>query len=405
MPPPTREHLLDRSPFAERLNGLLAHAWARGWCEDPPLTAEALWAKASRGFQPADEAGGRSADEVEDFRTRLERLTDSIRGDADLNPLGRTIAHGQLVRVIRQRLALGRLWRARPHVLDTPLAPPIIVVGQMRSGTTRLHRLLSADPRFSSTRFCDSWLPVPSRIDLRRWQGAGALWFARLLNPWLDTLHPFGSARVDEELGWLAAALDHCAYEAQWRIPAYTAWSEARGALPVYREFARILATDAAHRGNAALPRVLKVPQFSEDLAELLQVFPTARVIRCQRDAEAVVTSTVSLCANQMAMQSDSISIPELEREARRKLALREARTDAALARFAGRVATAEFDALQRDWRGSIAAIYRTLGLEVTPAAWAAMERECAAAASDPHHHHRQDLQRLAPRRLDPSLS
>ena len=35
---------------------------------------------------------------------------------------------------IRTRHALGRMWRERPELARTPLAPPIVVVGQMRVG-------------------------------------------------------------------------------------------------------------------------------------------------------------------------------------------------------------------------------------------------------------------------------
>lgn len=326
--------------------------------------------------------------------------------EADLNPLGRTVAHGQLVRVIRQRLALGRLWRRRPEVLTTRLAPPILVVGQMRSGTTRLHRLLSADPAFTATRFCDSWMPVPGTPDLRWLKGGLALLLARVLNPWLDSLHPFGARRADEELGWLASALDHCAYEAQWHIPTFTRWSEERDAAPVYREFARILATDAAHHANHRRPRVMKVPQFSEDLSTLLAVFPDARVVISRRDPEQVWQSAVSLCANQMAMYSNTVSLEWLEAECRRKIALRADRIDAGLQGFSGRVAVADFEAVQSDWRASVADIYRALGMKLTSAALAAMEREAAANERSPHLHHRADMRRMAPPvRLGPSLS
>lgn len=393
---PRRTHLLARAPLADRMIVWLEQAWARGWCDEPTLDPEALWSKAARGFDLRDEASGRSPHEVADFRERLERLTASIRGEADLNALGRTIAHGQLVRVIRQRLALGRLWRQRPEVLETPLAPPILVVGQMRSGTTRLHRMLAADRRFSATRFCDSWLPVPSRPDWRRAQAGASLLLARAVNPWLDTLHPFGAGRADEELGWLASALDHCAYEAQWRIPSYTAWSEERGADSVYAEFARLLATDAAHHGKAARPRVMKVPQFAEDLAVLLKTFPSARVVVSHRASGEVAHSALSLVANQMALQSDSVDLAWLRNECARKIALREQRMRAGLANFDGRVAVAQFAHLQEDWRGAIAGVYCALGLEITREAWRALEREQAAAARQPHRQHQEQLRQIA---------
>ena len=387
-----RPHPLARGPLVGKLDRLLGRLWAQGLCQRPSLDPGLLWAKALRQAPAAGEAGGRSEAEVADFRERLERLCAALEEEADLTNLGRTIAHGQLVRVLRQRLQLGALWLKQPDLPATPLAPPIIVVGQMRGGTTRIHRLLAADPAHAATRFCDSWHavpPRPGRPDLRPlWSGL-TLAFARRLDPWLDTIHPFGATRPDEELGWLAAALDHCAYEAQWRIPGYSLWSEARDPAPVYTEFARLLATDAATRRNADRPRVLKVPQFAEDLPALLTRFPQARVVVARRDQEDVVASAVSLVANQRAMQSATADLGCIEAECRRKVALREHRMAQALACFTGPLAEVDFAALDSDWEGEIARAYEALGLPLTPAALAAMRAEQGRAARQPHHTHK----------------
>jgi len=384
----------------DRLNGWLEQAWRRGLCSRPPLDPEALWAKACRTAPSDGEHGGRTAEDAADFRLRLDRLCAALESEAALNPLGRTIAHGQLVRVIRQRLHLGALWQARPELTATPLAPPILVVGQMRGGTTRVHRLLAADPAHAATRFCASWHPLPPRSalapDLRPLWSAMMLGFARRLDPWLDTIHPFGTTRPDEELGWLAAALSPCAYEAQWRVPSFTRWSEERDPAPIYREFARILATDAAHRRNAGRPRVLKVPQFAEDLPALLARFPQARVVVARRDPEDVVRSAASLVANQMAMQSDQADLAWIEAECRRKVALREERLGAALAGVKGPLAEVEFTALDGDWQSVIAAIYRQLGLVLRPEALAAMGTEQGRAAQSPHTAHARVYRRFA---------
>ena len=390
MASPPRPHPLARAPLVDTLNRWLERAWEHGWLAHPPLDPEALWAKAARGFSTEDEAGGRCEEDIADFRARLARLAQSLEREARLNPLGRCIAHGQLVRAIRHRLALGRLWRARPGLLETGLAPPLLVIGQMRGGTTRVHRLLAADPAHCATRCCDSWHPVPRTPDPRPFRSAAELALARRLDPWLDTIHPFGAARADEELGWLAAALDHCAYEAQWRVPAFTMWSEARDPAPVYREFARVLRTDAAHRRNARRPRVMKVPQFAEDLGPLLARFPDARVVIARRCGEETLRSSVSLVANQMAIQSDTVELGAIEAEWRRKIALREARAEAALAGFAGPVARIDFARLDADWRAEIAAVYAALGLPLTAPALAAMTRETAGAS--PHRDHARQL-------------
>ena len=165
----------------------------------------------------------------------------------------------------------------------------------------------------------------------------------------LDALHPFGATRIDEEIGWLATALSPATFEAQWHIPSFVAWSEARDPGPVYAEFARILRTDAATMGNTDRPRVLKCPQFAEDLPALLQHFPGARLVVTHRDAAAIVESSVSLVASQMAPQSTRRDLSAITAEWQRKLALRQQRIERALAGFAGQVAHVDFDRLNVD--------------------------------------------------------
>lgn len=395
--PPERPHPLARAPLVDRACAGLERAWDKGWLPPPSIDPDDLWQRAAKGFDPADESAGRSSEDVTDFRERLSSLCASVADEARLNALGKTMAHGQIVRVIRQRLGLGRLWRQRPELLETPLAPPIIIVGQMRSGTTRIHRLLAADPTHAATRFCDSWYPVPRRIDMRPLWGGMMLFMARQLDPWIDALHPMGAMRAEEELGWLASALGHSTYDTQWRIPAFAAFCEARDAVPLYREFARILRSDAAHHGNAARTRVLKVPQFAEELPALLAQFPDARLVVASRHDEDVLRSACSVVANQMTIQSDHVDLGWIDAEWRRKLELRHSRVKAALAGFTGAVAHVHFDELGLDWEAEIARIYAELGIEPSPAALAAMRKEVRLSEGGVHFEHAAQLRGFNP--------
>ena len=390
---PPRPHPLTRSRAAERMNALLGISWARGWSPRPDLTADAIMAAGSKGFDASDEAGGRSAAEVADFRTRLGILARSLEEEAQLNNLGRTVAYGMLTRCVRQRFALGRLWRQRPELLTTQLVPPIIVIGQMRGGTTRIHRLLAADPAHSATRFCDSWNPVPERPDLRPVKGAAALRMARVLNPWLDVLHPMTATGVEEELGWLAVGLSGSAFYTQWHIPTFTRWGEQADPLPVYSELARILRTDAAHHGTAHRTRVLKVPEFAEALPALLRTWPDARVVVAQRDPGEVADSAASLVAAQMAPQTDNADYAVIRAEWVRKTALREFRIATHLKGCANPIAAVDFRELDADWQAAVRGIYQALGLPLSDDALRAMQRTQRTALHDALQEHRRQRQ------------
>ena len=392
---PLRDSLFATSKFATRLDHLIATVWRKGWDDKPPLDPDYLWAIGSKGYSPEDETSIRSAEEVSDFRERLAKLCQSLDAQADLNALGHTMAYGQLRNAIRRRHALGRLWHQQSEAARTEIAAPIIVLGQMRSGTTRMQRLLAADPKHAGTRFCDSHDPVPRFPDWRPLKAQAALALARRINPWLDMLHPFGATRTDEEIGWLSAALSPAAFEAQWRIPAYLAFSEARESTMIYREFARILRTDAAHRRNAGQARVLKCPQFHEDAAALLAQFPDARLVVCKRDTADVLSSSLSLVASQMAFQSRSHDEARLEGHWRQKIALRSQRCNAALASFQGPVAFVDFEEMNRDWRAVMTDVYSTLELDLSDETLQVMAREVARDSGGAHRHHSIQLKRI----------
>ena len=392
---PPRPHLFARSSFAQASDRFIRHVWERGWDEKPPLEPEYLWKVGSEGYSPEDENSIRSDLEVADFRLRLERLCTALNEEADLNALGHTMAYGQLRSAIRKRHALGRLWRGDPKIAETEIAPPIIVMGQMRSGTTRVQRLMAADPQFSGTRFCDSHDPVPTSPDIRPLKASAALFMARRVNPWLDTFHPFGATRTDEEIGWLASALSPATFEAQWRIPSFIAFSEARDPSPVYAEFARLLRTDSATGGTAHRPRILKCPQFSEDAEALLRAFPDARVICCTRSDDKVHQSAVSMVASQMAFQSDTHCGEALSTEWQRKMTLREERLKAALAKFDGAISHVSFDVLNADPLAAMADVYNDLGLTFDHRSAKAIVDESAQAETSAHHGHKGQIESL----------
>ncbi|MFN2101205.1 sulfotransferase [Altererythrobacter sp. MF3-039] len=394
---PPRNHPLESSATARRMEAFFAWTWDSGLSEKPPLDPEYLWERGASGFASQDEHSGRSPDDVEDFRQRLEKLCISLGEEADLNALGHAMAYGQLRNAIAKRHRLGKLWRDRPHLLETAIAPPIIVVGQMRSGTTRLHRLLAADPAHAGTMFCNSIEPVPSEpVDWRALKARMALAMARSVNPWLETMHPFGAMRVDEELGWLALSLSPCALEAQYRIPSFLEWSEARDSGPIYHEFARILRVDSALEENADRPRILKCPQFSEDLAALLDQFPDSRLVIARRKQSEMLESSVSMVASQMGCQTDSADVGQIRSEWRRKLALRETRMEQALRTFAGPTSAVDFETLGEDWESEITRVYRELDIELEAAALEAMRAEMAQSTRDGHHGHREQIESFA---------
>lgn len=366
------------------VNRMLLRLWRSGLAPEPLLEEQALLRAALGGGAVVRCLGDDQA-----WREPLQLLLRSLREEADLNPLGRTIAHAQIVDALRARRRAQALWRRHPEIARRPIEAPVIVLGSMRSGTTRIHRLLACDPRFAHTRLFETMAPVPHhRPDRRPAKAAAVLALLRWLNPALDAIHPTGPWQPEEEFGLFNFSFASAQLEAQWRVPTFARWWEAAPMDGVYRDFAMLLRTIGWHRGDPpAKIWLLKAPQFLQDLQTVLAAFPDARLICLHRDPAQVVASSASLVWNQMRIQSDTADPRWIGAEWERKTRLRLERTE--------RVRAAnpqvpqidvDYDAVSRDWRGEVRRIYAFLGLDLPQPVERRMERYLAGARAHRHH-------------------
>ena len=188
----------DPAPVEElanvrRLNNLLTAAWKHGFASKPPLDAGRIVERAIQAEHGPLASG--------EWETGLRLLSHDLQDHARLNPLGRTIAHGLLVRILRQRIRATALWQGHRDIASIPIQRPIILMGHMRSGTTRLHRLLSCDPRFSCTRTHENLQPVRRNHAAAIVQTSALLGVMNLCNPRLAQIHPVRASDAEEEYG------------------------------------------------------------------------------------------------------------------------------------------------------------------------------------------------------------
>lgn len=363
----------------------LAASWSSGLTVRPTLDPDALVVQAVRA-ERLDDFG------PDHWREPFRVLAESLADEAQLNPVGLMLAHGQLLKALRGRLRAHELWRRRPEVLERPIPAPVVVLGSMRSGTTRVQRLLACDRRLSHTRLFEALSPVPDRgPDRRALRTDAGLRFLRALNPRVAAVHPTRARAPDEEFGLFAYSFSGAHYLAQWHVPRFQRWWEGRDARAVHAEFRRLLQTVAWSRGGPdGRPWVLKAPQFMEELDALLAAFPDARLLCLSRDAEAVVASSCSLVWQQRRVQSDRACRRTVGRQwlaktgsrVRAAAAVRAKRPDVPQLRL-------DYRATDRDWRGEMARAYDFLGLPFAPAAEAAMARYQARATGHRSHRYR----------------
>ncbi len=338
------------------------------------------------------------------FQHPMEVLLQSLREEARLNPAGDFSAMQQFHKVLTDRLWAQQWFKRHPEILERAIPRPVVIVGPMRSGTTRLHRLLASDRRFSHMRSFETISPVPrpdfeevlagERQDFRPVLAARIMKVARLANPRTLSIHPTGPFQPEEELGLFVASMWGMKHDAQWQIPSYSAWCENHDAEGAYRYLANLLRLVGwSQQVSSIRPWILKTPQHMLDLPALLKVFPDARLIFTHRDPQAVVGSAASLAWNQTILYSEHVDPADIGREWLRKTELMIARMRSARDNIPReRMIDVQYDEMDRDWRATMERIYAFLGLEMEPAL-AGMESYLEASKALKRHPHRYSLE------------
>ncbi len=234
---------------------------------------------------------------------RLAAQVAAVESDVGLSGLGRYIVRERLVGLLKARLRLEDFVRRHPEALEIELAPPIVVVGLPRSGTTHLVNLLAADSRFRSMPWWEVVEPIPimgdgpgrNGIDPRFARCLDAYEMTASVSPLVALMHdrPPWSIEEDCEL----VDLDLCSYVLEWhaRVPAWRDHYLGLDQGVHYAFLRKELQVLSYLRGPNRW--VLKTPQHLEQLGPLLRTFPDATIAFTLRDPVAVLQSALTMLA------------------------------------------------------------------------------------------------------------
>jgi hypothetical protein len=307
------------------------------------------------------------------WRTGLECYLDALNNEARLHELGETVVAGEIVEYLSTRLGIVDWRRSHPEVADADVVPPIVIVGQARTGTTILHDLLAQDTanRVPLTWEVDRPLPPPESAtydtDPRIAASQEQLDMVELVMPGFQAMHPMGARLPQECVRMTGGDFKSMIFPTQYRIPSYGNWliNEADMA-PTYR-YHRLFLQHLQSRHPA--PRwVLKSPGHLWCLGALLDEYPNALLVQTHRDPLRIVASLTSLLGTLRRLGTDDISPPEIADEfggwliegLDRSVA---ARIDGTVP--ADRVVDVHFRAFMDDPFTTIRAVYERLGLEL----------------------------------------
>ncbi len=348
--------------------------------ENPVGTVEELHGSAARRTG-LDDFG------PDDYTDGLAVLLDSLAADGDLTPLGAKAMRGLLRGVLMARLGSEAAWQANPQYAEVAIARPVFITGLPRTGTTALHRLLTADP---ANQGLEMWLaqvpqPRPPRDTWRdnvvfNYIQAG---FARHHeeHPEFMGVHYMAADQVEECWQLLQQSMRSVSFETLAYVPGYSAWLRAQdwtGAYGRHRRNLQLIGLpDAGRRW------VLKNPSHLFALDALLAAYPDALVIQTHRAPRTAIASACSLAAHASAGWSPAFTGTTIGRTQldlwARGLALftaERARHDPA------RFCDVRYDDLVADPAGTVEAVYGHFGLPLTGAAADAIRLLATASAT-----------------------
>jgi hypothetical protein len=236
------------------------------------------------------------------FRPALEAVCRALEREGKLSEMGRGLLKQKLVGHLANRLRIEDYFRRYPEIAREQVGPPLVIVGLPRTGTTRLQRLLSRDPRFWSMLFWESQFPVPlpdetlAEPKTRIAHAKGIVDYMVQSMPKLLAIHPLAAEEADEEV----MLMEHSflsAFDSYANIPSYVAWLDAQDQTPAYAFLKRslqFLQWQKRQRGITGERWLLKTPHHLLRMDILLKVFPGVQVVQTHRDPVQTIPSIAS---------------------------------------------------------------------------------------------------------------
>jgi hypothetical protein len=276
---------------------------------DCPLDAEALHAKAA-AETGLDDFG------ADDYRERLDVYLAALHEIPTMTGAGVVNFHSQLLQFLKNRLLLTDLLKRHPEIHDIELAPPIVIAGLPRTGTTHLHNLLAAGPTFRTMPYWESNepFPLPSEAgiepDPRRTRMDVAVEVMNQVMPHFKLMHEMTTDHVHEEIQLLANDFSSMLLETIGHVPRWRDYYLAHDQTPHYEHLKTQLKAMQFLRGGRRW--LLKSPQHLEQLPVLAATFPDAVVVVTHRDPVPVALSMLAMITYSARMHCSPVPVHDI---------------------------------------------------------------------------------------------
>jgi hypothetical protein len=343
----------------------------------------------------------------DDYADGLAVLLQACEREAALTAPGAKALRSFLRGALIARLFSQAAWTAHPHYTAVPVDRPIFITGLPRTGTTALHRLLTADPASQGLEMWLTQVPQP-RPPREAWADDPVFQLLQAgfaqhhdEHPEFMGVHYMAAEQVEECWQLLQQSFRSVSFGTLAFIPSYSAWLSEQDWTGAYRRHRRNLQLIGLNDSDRRW--VLKNPSHLFALDALLAVYPDALVIQTHRDPRTAIASACSLAAHASAGWSPLFSGPvigatQLDLWASGLALFRQARArhaagdGASVPGNTARFYDVQYDDLVADPMGTVEGIYGHLGLSLTGAAADAMRSLAATSVTGAKPAHRYAL-------------
>jgi hypothetical protein len=253
---------------------------------------------------------------AQNYRERLDVYLAALREIDGLHGAGVVNFYGQLLQLLKNRLLLTDVLSRHPEIDEIELAPPIVIAGLPRTGTTHLHNLLAAAPTFRTMPYWESVepFPLPGEVgvepDPRRARMDVAVGVINNVMPYFPLMHEMTTDHVHEEIQLLANDFSTMFFETLADVPRWGEYYQAHDQTPHYEYLARQLKAMQFLRGGRRW--LLKSPQHLEQVPVLDRVFPDSIVVFTHRDPVPVALSMIAMITYSARMHSSPVPVQRI---------------------------------------------------------------------------------------------
>ncbi len=325
---------------------------------------------------------------ADDYRDGLAVLLESYASDEDLTPLGSKMSRVFLRGALVARLLSEAAWRRYPEHAAVGIDRPVFVTGLPRTGTTALHRLLTADPAHQGLELWLTQAPQP-RPPRESWaadpvfaQIQAAYSQHHVEHPEFMGVHYIAADQVEECWQLLRQSMRSISFECLAHLPTYSAWLAGQDWTGAYRRHRRNLQLIGLPADGQRW--VLKNPSHLFALEELLAVYPDALVIQTHRAPRVAIASACSLAAHATEGWSRTFAGEVIGRDQLELWARGLEHFTAVRARYdQARFCDVRYEDFVADPIGTVESVYGYFGLPLSGAAADAMRAVQAEGAAD----------------------